>query len=104
MFRWNEEVSLLKEEMRRVLVFLRWKSDDWSRKGDTTTISSLATCPYLLEGLYAYARRQARVFRDIHDHFLGIWGGLELPREHLTEPACPIGLDWDTMELDGEDA
>lgn len=67
------------------------------------TISSLATCPLLLEGLRAYACRQAQVFHDIRDHFLGTWKGLELPREHLPEPARSIGLDWDAMELDGDD-
>ena len=96
-------MSLLEEEMRRVLVYLEWKSDDWLRKGDMTTISSLTACPKLLEGLHAYAHRQARVFRDLHDHFLGIWKGFELPREHLTEPAPPTGLDRIPMDLDGDD-
>ena len=89
--------------MRRVLEFLKWKFNDWSRKGSADTISSLTTCPYQLEGLSAYARRQANVFCDIHNHFLGIWKGLELPREHLTEPIYPTDLSSDAMELDGED-
>lgn len=101
--RWAEEVSLLREEMRRVLVFLKWKSDDWFRKGETTTISSLTTCPHLLEGLRAYAHRQGRVFRDICHHFLRIWKGLELPREGSTKPVYSVGIDWDAMELDGDD-
>jgi hypothetical protein len=100
--RWKEEVMLLKEEMRRVLVYLKWKSEDWSRKGDDNLTASLATCPFLLEGLHAYAYRQAGVFRDIHNHFLGIWKGLELPREHLTEPFYPAD-SFDAMELDGDD-
>ena len=90
--------------MRRVLVFLKWRSNDWFQKGGTAAISLLTTCPHLLEGLRAYSWRQAQVFRDIHNHFLGIWKGLELPREHLTEPVPSIGLDWDAMELDGNDA
>lgn len=95
---------LLREEMRRVLEFLKWKSWDWLRKGDRKLISSLTTCPYQLEGLRAYACRQADVFSNIHNHFLSIWKGLELPREHLTEPIYPIDLSVDAMELDGEDA
>ena len=101
--RWREEVSLLEEEMRRVLVYLKWKSDSWLRKGDTRAISLLTTCPKVLEGLHAYACRQACVFRDLHDHFLGIWKGLELPRECLTETASPAGLDQIPMDLDGDD-
>lgn len=90
--------------MRRVLEFLKWKSNDWLLKGDTKVVSSLATCPYQLEGLRAYACRQSHVFRDIHDHFRSIWKGLELPREHLTEPTGPVDRDLDAMELDGDDA
>lgn len=101
--RWNEEVVLLKEEMRRVLEFLMWRSKDWLRKGDHQAISSLTTCAFQLEGLCAYACRQADVFRNIRNHFLGIWKGLELPREHLTEPFNPTDLSFDAMEVDGDD-
>ena len=79
------------------------KSDDWFRKGDTWVALSLTNCLYQAEGLHAYACRQANVFNDIHDHFLGIWKGLELPREHLLESIHPINLDSDGMELDGDD-
>lgn len=89
--------------MRRVLEFLKWKSNDWSRKGSADFISSLATCPYQLEGLHAYACRQANVFRNIHNHFLGIWTGLELPREHLDETSYPADLSPGAIELDGDD-
>ena len=101
--RWKEEVLLLREEMRRVLQFLKWKASDWFRKGHTDAISSLTTCPYQLEGLRAYACRQANVFGDIHNHFMGIWMGLELPQEHLVEPVHVADLSSDAMELDGED-
>ena len=90
--------------MRRVLAYLRWKSGDWLRKGNPVAVSSLTTCPNRADGLRAYACRQAKVFSDIRDHFLGIWTGLELPREHLTEPVYPVDPDSDPMELDGEDA
>ena len=89
--------------MRQVLVFLRWTSNNWSQRGNVDVISLLTVCPYQLEGLRAYACRQAHVFRDIHDHFLGIWKGLELPREHLVEPTYPADLGPDAMELDGDD-
>jgi hypothetical protein len=102
--RWKEEEALLKEEMRRVLASLRSRSDSWLEKGDPRAISSLTHCPHQLEGLSAYACRQANVFNDICDHFAGIWEGLELPREHLTEPIYPVDLNPDVMELDGDDA
>ena len=102
--RWSEEVKLLKEEMRRILEFLRWKSNDWLCKGDHRIVSSLATCPFHLEGLRAYSSRQAHVYGDLHNHFLGIWRGLELPREHLAERFQPADLSSDAMELDGGDS
>ena len=101
---WNEEVALLKEEMRWVLRFLEWKSNDWLRKGHPETITTISTCPYQLEGLRAYTSRQANVFDTLHVHFLGIWSGLEIPREHLTERTHPVHLDSDLMELNGDDA
>jgi len=90
--------------MRRVLEFLKWKSSDWLRKGCPEATAVLSTCPYQLEGLRAYASRQANVFDTLRAHFLGIWSGLEIPREHLTEQVHPVRLDSDLMELDGDDA
>ena len=89
--------------MRRVLAFLRWKSANWLEKGNTQAISSLTNCPHQLEGLRAYACRQANVFSDIQRHFLGIWMGLKLLREYLTEPIYPVNLNSDVMELDRDD-
>ena len=89
--------------MRRVLEFLKWKSKDWFHKGEHGTISSLATCPFQLEGLRAYSSRQAHVYSDLHNHFLRIWKGLELPQEHLAEPFQPADLSLVAMELDDDD-
>ena len=101
--RWNEELLLLQEEMRHVFAFFKWKSRDWLRKGDNQIISSLATCPLQLEGLRAYACRQADIFASLHNRALSIWKGLEIPRECLTEPFYPADLSLDAMELDGDD-
>jgi len=89
--------------MVRVLAFLSWRSNNWLRKGHLQVVSSLTDCPYHLEGLRAYACRQANVFSDIRNYFLGIWKGLEPPREHLNEPVYPVDLTSDVMELDGDD-
>lgn len=90
--------------MRRVLAYLGWKSGDWLQKGCPTAVSSLTSCPHRADGLRAYASRQAKVFSDIRNHFLGIWTGLELPREHLTEPVYPVDPNSDPMEVDGDDS
>ncbi|KAF9780638.1 hypothetical protein BJ322DRAFT_1023868 [Thelephora terrestris] len=75
---------------------MQGKPGGWRR----VLIFSLATCQYQLEGLRAYVCWQADIFNGIHNHFLGIWEGLELLQEHLTEPTYPVDLDSDAMELD----
>ena len=89
--------------MRRILVFLRWKSKNWLQRGDQSIIASLMTCQYQLEGFCAYAFWQAHIFEALHEHFTGIWSSLELPRERLTDQIYPVRLDSDLMELDGDD-
>jgi len=92
------------EEMRRVLEFLKWKSDDWLQKGSPDAVSTLTTSPDQLEGLCAYASRQAHIFSTLRKHFSGIWSGLKRPQEHSTDYTHPVHLDSDLMELDGDDA
>ncbi|KAJ7711510.1 hypothetical protein B0H16DRAFT_1480294 [Mycena metata] len=55
--RWEEEVELLREEMKRVLRFLRWRSV--SRE--------------LASGIEAYTARQAALHRDISRKFKTAW-------------------------------
>ena len=90
--------------MRRVIASLEWKSNAWLQKGTPQVTSPLTDCPYQLEGLRAYACRQANVFSDLQHHFLGIWKGLEPPREQLTGPMHPVGPSLNVMEVDGDDA
>ena len=47
-------------------------------------------------------RENKKSSRLLMNHFLGIWTGLELPREYLTEPVYPVNLNSDSMELDGD--
>ena len=69
--RCKEEVLLLKEEMRRVLVFLEWKSEWWLqwqglRKGLPQDLD---------EGLKAFALGQADLQKRLASHFREIWRG-----------------------------
>lgn len=68
--RWTEEIELLQEEMRRVVTFLEWKSNDWlSKRGARST---LVTCD-IQSGLDAYTRKQAAVYRDLSTSFATLW-------------------------------
>ncbi|KAG6914287.1 hypothetical protein DXG01_001266 [Tephrocybe rancida] len=58
--RWREEVILLDEEMRRVLVYTEWRASWWDEQASCNPTES----PSLLEGLQAYAAEQAAIERS----------------------------------------
>lgn len=67
--RCQEEILLLKEEMRRVLAFLNWKSSWWlNRRNSRVDITS-----DIVEGLQAYAETQADLQQSLKEHFCTIW-------------------------------
>ena len=68
--RWKEEVELLQEEMRRVVVFLEWKSRDWLTKVEAPRGN---TGPDIESGLNAYARKQAAILHNLALSFTKLW-------------------------------
>ena len=68
--RWEEEVILLQEEMRRVVHFLEWKSQDWLSKTDAR--SGVVT-PAVRAGLSAYAKKQGSVYHNLALRFCRRW-------------------------------
>lgn len=70
--RWFEEVTLLQEEMRRVLEFLEWQAQWWRQKGGTLMhVSDPAT----RSGMIAYRERQATLREDLKARFKFLWKG-----------------------------
>jgi hypothetical protein len=68
--RWEEEVELLQEEMKRVLRFLRWRALWWeTRRG----IRRESVGADIRGGLEAYAARQAAAARAIARRFRAAW-------------------------------
>jgi hypothetical protein len=67
---WVEERELLQEEMRRVIVYLEWKSRWWSEKIGSRVDSSASD---IQRGADAYARKQAHINRDIAIQFASQW-------------------------------
>jgi hypothetical protein len=67
--RWEEDVVMLDEEMRRVLAFCEWKADWWMRQ---VPLRQGVTGP-LAEGLNAYAAEQADMERWIHKAWSEKW-------------------------------
>ncbi|KAK7022207.1 CxC2 domain-containing protein [Favolaschia claudopus] len=68
--RWTEEVELLREEMRRVLRFLKWRALWWE---DRRTVTQ-AVMPEVKDGLQAFAAQQAAILRQIARKFKSSWG------------------------------
>jgi hypothetical protein len=103
-WRWTEEVDLVEEEMCRVLAFLQWKEKGWLDLADERhDIDDV-----LREGLVAYARRQARIQRDLRVRFEGNWqaipGYIKMARDNLdTIPAEAAGEEEAEEEEDDED-
>ena len=69
--RGKEEVSLLREEMRRVLTYLDWRARWWSSKQEARKVEDIT----IVEGLRAYCVSQPLLQRQLHDSFQTIWKG-----------------------------
>ncbi|KAG2738126.1 hypothetical protein P692DRAFT_20637822, partial [Suillus brevipes Sb2] len=67
--RWEEEVELLREEMRRIIAFLDWHAGWWDMQGPRRAFNSLQA----REGALAYAQRQANLRRTMAVHFKSVW-------------------------------
>jgi hypothetical protein len=84
--RWGEEVTLLQEEIRRVVHFLEWKSKDWLSRVNVRT--DVVTSE-VSSGISAYARKQASIFRNLAIRFCQRWRStlisLSLPHDWATE-------------------
>ncbi|KAF8999723.1 hypothetical protein BDZ89DRAFT_969307, partial [Hymenopellis radicata] len=104
--RWEEEVHLLAEEMRRVIEFRRWKAGWWrSRASERPNVTDA-----LKQGLVAFAESQA--VREEHEalNCETRWQGLRDMAQAFIDGRTPSGnveieveLDDETMEGDMED-
>ena len=81
--RWVEEVELLQEEMRRVVIYLEWKASAWTEK---VGIRAGSCAPDIQHGVDAYARKQANVHHEIAVSFASQW----LPYLHT----CGLETGW----------
>jgi hypothetical protein len=104
--RCREEVLLLREEMRRVLAFLEWKSSWWlDRENLRVDIPN-----DLAEGLKAYAQTQADLQQALKEHFCAIWQSPLADSDDISEldgngedNGHPDDDDDDDDELEGDD-
>ncbi|KAG1898328.1 uncharacterized protein F5891DRAFT_1191000 [Suillus fuscotomentosus] len=100
---WNEEVLLLREEMRRTRTFLEWKARWWENHAKFTVDDSLSS-----EGMAVYAFRQAVLQRRLSNSFLQLWSAsLTTNQVHASQSNVDededIVIHGETYEDDAED-
>ncbi|KAI0040342.1 hypothetical protein FA95DRAFT_1502997 [Auriscalpium vulgare] len=67
--RWDEEIALLLEEMRRAIRDLEYRAAVWESKATARSDAQ----PDIRSGLHAFAHRQARHARDLAHSFVNTW-------------------------------
>ncbi|KAJ3817509.1 hypothetical protein F5880DRAFT_1626284 [Lentinula raphanica] len=74
--RWMEEVALLMEEKRRVLVSLEYNATEWEGRAKYDGPLSEGKDAAHNEGVRAYALSQAAIFRSLARRFVELWDGV----------------------------
>ncbi|KAA1479985.1 hypothetical protein DENSPDRAFT_789779, partial [Dentipellis sp. KUC8613] len=105
--RWNEEVLLLLEEMRRSVAFLQWKASLWFSRANGRSSAP----PDIQSGIHAYALRQAEIHQALSQSFINRWNPLliklnlsvewptgTLPSSNNTQQDLDSGLGGDENE------
>ena len=72
--RWEEELKLIPEEIRRSIAFFEWKATQWERRSTQREGSIRAE---VLEGLAGYAHRQARISRALATSGAKMWAKIQ---------------------------
>ncbi|KAF8335185.1 hypothetical protein F5887DRAFT_892104 [Amanita rubescens] len=80
MCRWQEELKIVQEEMRRVLAFFQWRSSWWLEQASRRK----ATDPSVESGLSAYAHKQAAICLRMATRFAQYW--LPILGKHGIDP------------------
>ena len=68
--RWNEELLIVQEEIRRVLAFFAWKSSWWV---DSASRRIVDDDPALVDGIHAYAYKQAAIQTRMAERCASHW-------------------------------
>ena len=80
--RWNEELLIVQEELRRVLAFFSWKSSWWV---DWAVRRMVKDDPALVDGVRAYAYKQAAIWTRMAERCASFW--LPVLEQHGIRPS-----------------
>ena len=85
MLRYHEELCLIQEEKRRILVSFEATAQLWERR-EADALTSTDGCQIYQHGLAAYAAKQARIRRGLAQKFTAIWNTpLPTPKGNSTD-------------------
>ena len=71
--RFEEEVELCVEEMRRTLIFFSWSTEEWEQCANRCASCDKPPSDEVLQGLQAYALHQSALFREMAKVFVSNW-------------------------------
>jgi hypothetical protein len=71
--RYEEEVQLVVEEMRRTLTYFEWLAREWKRRAVSSSVGSSGIDGATRAGISAYAYKQAAVYHKLVDVFVNDW-------------------------------
>lgn len=83
--RFEEEVELCTEEMRRTLAYFSWSASEWERRAEARANGDNPPPNNILQGLRAYALRQSAMFREMIGVFVNDWHSVLQPKDLGTE-------------------
>jgi hypothetical protein len=83
--RWNEELLIVQEEIRRVLAFFSWKSSWWIDQAARRKINNDAA---LVDGIHAYAYKQAAIQSRMRERCASYW--LPVLEQHGITPSWKV--------------
>lgn len=73
--RFEEEIALTVEDMRRTLAFFAWKAEEWERVAELRANAPNRPTDEVVQGLQAYAYRQSNMYRALIKSFASYWYG-----------------------------
>lgn len=84
--RFEEEVELSVEEMRRTLLFFSWNAGEWKQHAKLEGFGNEGLPDDIIEGLRAYAYRRSAMFQELIKVFVSDWSACLKPKT--------LGAEW----------
>jgi hypothetical protein len=103
--RWEEEVQIIQEEMRRTIVYYEWKQQWWLEQNPQPTTSE----DTIRHGITAYSQKQAHYCKSMAESFAMAWlpflrsEGIKPEWEHRYNHLFLGGKSRSTADLEGEE-